>query len=209
MRATGEIGRWPADESGCASPALPRQPDIARLSAGCAALQTMVDCLRDLASDIHRSRRPDDARMLVDGLYVALARHLDDEADLLGAFAPGGGEHPDAALERTWANHVALRDLAVPVIQNLSAIARDELPVRTSRFVHVATALCEFIRLHLDHKRKTLYPLLADLEARRQRGFESNERLPDAANCWAVGIREGSDHGENHHEDGVADSPNP
>jgi len=203
MGATVGIGWWPVDERGNANPVLPTRPEIARLSAGCAALQTMVDCLRDLASDIHRSRRPDDARMLVDGLYVALARHLDDEADLLAAFAPGDGEHPDDAVARTWANHIALRDLAVPVIQNLSAIARDDLPVRTSRFVHVETALCEFIRLHLDHKRKTLYPLLADLEARRQREFAGNEGLPDTADCWAAGTREGSDHDENRHEEDI------
>ena len=185
MRAIVGLDRWPVRDEDVAGTLLQGRPGIARLRSGCAALQTMVDCLEDLASDLDGSRRPDDVRMLMDGLYVALARHLDDEVELLRAVAPGTGELPDEAVEKAWACHVVLRDLAMPVIQELSAIAHDGRTVRTGRFVHIATALCEFIRLHLDHKCKSLYPLLAAFDERRRRDFDAGERLPVALNCWA------------------------
>ena len=171
MRATVELGRWPIDEEHGASALLPSRPGIARLSSDCSMLLAMVDSLEHR----HESRCADNARMLAERLHVKLATHLDEEAEILRAIAPGTGELPEEAVEEAWAEHVALRELAMPVIYHLSAIARDALPTQTGCFVITATALCEFIRLHVKYKRRTLYPLLSALEESRRRGFGAYE----------------------------------
>lgn len=128
----------------------------------------MAEQLERLAADLYRTHRARDARILADGLHAGLTRHLDAEAALLRAVAMPDAELLDDTVERTRAEHLALRKLVIPVIRGLGAIARDRLPVRMNRFVLEATVLCEFIRLHVNFKCRTLYPLIATLEERRR-----------------------------------------
>jgi len=158
--------RRQADRAARTDPALPRHAVIARLMADCTALLSAAESLERLAADLHKSHRADDAKLLAEGLYWGLERHLDEEAAVLEAVSAAGAEALEDALERTRDEHLALRELVDPVIRDLRDIARVGLPTRPNRFVIETTVLCEFIRLHVKYKRQTVYPLLSALEER-------------------------------------------
>ena len=140
----------------------------ARLKEECADLMIIAEKLERLATDLHKARTAHDAQVLAEGLQTGLSCHLEAEAAMLQHLAVGEDDILDQTIERARAEHLALRQLVIPVIQGLGAISQNRLPKRVSRFVLETTVLCAFIRLHVDFKRRKLYPLVASMDGRKR-----------------------------------------
>ncbi|MPY69653.1 MAG: hypothetical protein GEU92_06175 [Alphaproteobacteria bacterium] len=135
--------------------------ELAPLKAEGASLLNLADMLEQLAGNLNSSGTDERARALAGGLRAGLAACLDKEAAVLrGLGQPRVGALRNA-MDRTRREYAALRGLAAPVVAGLRALGQNRFPTPVNRFVFATNVLCVFIRMHVQFKNETLYPLLA------------------------------------------------
>lgn len=179
-----------------------REEELAPLKAQGAFLLDIADRLEQLAAGLDSSGTDERARALAGDLRAGLAACLDKEAAVLRGLGPPRTGALRNAMDRTRREHAALRGLAAPVVAGLRALGQNRFPTPVNRFVFATNVLCVFVRMHVQFKNETLYPLLAgaqpSLPARAVAGLSPRNRAtmpaPTAAHSGARKTEDRSAH---------------
>jgi len=136
--------------------------ELAPLKAEASSLLRIADRLDLLAGNLDSSGLDGQARVLAADLRAGLAACLEKEAAVLRGVVdqPPVGALRNA-MDRTRREYAALRGLAAPVLAGLRALGQNRFPTPVNRFVFATNVLCVFVRMHVQFKNETLYPLLA------------------------------------------------
>lgn len=157
--------------------AWPSRADVVDLITENNAVLRLAGRLDGLVGNLHVRGRAMEAGKLSSRLNNRLESHFGKEAAVLEVFSSMDSTAIREAIERTRAEHEAMRWLRIPVARGLCTVGRGELPSRPTRFVLATNIFCEFTRMHTAYKRTTLYPLLGRLTVATAEAPVAGERI--------------------------------